>query len=465
MTDDQQPTPEYRVEIENDIEMTESEDTQELLQQLVLGQERQNDLLEELLEQLVANQRQRSSEITQWKQANPELSLKCRRAAEALSKIQTEFLNNLAEEVNHNLEGYIEGDFLLNEFVDRYGPRLILIIGTLIFGIGFFVFSIVQSITSYFIAFILIALGSSLGGFATLMVAIVSWFDQHRAKAIAWSQFGFSIGGLCVPLVVLGLEFFGWRAMALYSGIAVLALGLPMVALIRHRPEDYGEVPDGISHGNDSKATAEESKTFTPQISLSWRQAIREPSFWLISIGHGLSLLTVSSMLAHLIPHLTNGLGYTPVQAGVAFALMTGVQMGGLLLGGILGDRYEKSFICVLCMVGHCVGLLMVTYASSPIWILGFTVFHGFAWGIRGPLMVALRADYFGPKSFGTIMGISSLIVMIGMTVGPIVCGVLYDLYGNYELAFTIMALCSLTGGLCFWFAKPPAILQANPTQ
>ena len=71
--------------------------------------------------------------------------------------------------------------------MDRYGAQLILIIGTLIFGVGFFVFSIVQSITSYFIAFILIALGSSLGGFATLMVAIVSWFDQHRAKAIAWS--------------------------------------------------------------------------------------------------------------------------------------------------------------------------------------------------------------------------------------------------------------------------------------
>ena len=63
--------------------------------------------------------------------------------------------------------------------VDRYGPRLILIIGTIIFGIGFFVFSQVQSIASYFVAFILIALGSSLGGFATLMVAIVSWFDQH----------------------------------------------------------------------------------------------------------------------------------------------------------------------------------------------------------------------------------------------------------------------------------------------
>ncbi|GIS19691.1 MAG: hypothetical protein CM15mP120_16070 [Pseudomonadota bacterium] len=165
--------------------------------------------------------------------------------------------------------------------------------------------------------------------------------------------------------------------MALYSGIAVLALGLPMVALIRHRPEDYGEVPDGISHGNDSTAAAEESKTFTPQISLSWRQAIREPSFWLISIGHGLSLLTVSSMLAHLIPHLTNGLGY----AGTSWCRLCFDDRradGWSAVRRYLGRPLRKSFlICVLCMVGHCVGLLMVTYASSPIWILGFTVFHG----------------------------------------------------------------------------------------
>ena len=60
------------------------------------------------------------------------------------------------------------------------------------------------------------------------------------------------------------------------------------------------------------------------------------------------------------------------------------------------------------------------------------------------------------PKSFGTIMGISSLIVMIGMTAGPIICGVMYDIYGDYQLAFTSMAFVSLTGLLCFWAAKPP---------
>lgn len=124
MTDDQQPLPVFRVDLDDDKDTEEFSGTEELLQQLVLGQERQNDLLEELVEQMSASQRQRSSEISQWKQANPELSKKCRNAAEALGKIQTEFLDNLAEEINHNLDGYIEGEFLLNEFVDRFGPRL-----------------------------------------------------------------------------------------------------------------------------------------------------------------------------------------------------------------------------------------------------------------------------------------------------------------------------------------------------
>lgn len=356
--------------------------------------------------------------------------------------------------------------------VDRYGPRLILLIGTVIFSVGFFLFSLVESITTYFVAFILIALGSSLGGFATLMVSIVSWFDAHRAKAVAMSQIGFSAGGLCVPFVMMGLEAFGWRSMAMYSGILILVLGIPLVSLVRHRPEDYGEVPDGVRRSgpksaNSSETSSEDSDDGSmaaaghSQISLSWQQAVREPSFWLISTGHGLSLLTVSSMLAHLIPYLTFDLGYTPVNAGFIFALMTALQMAGLFLGGIIGDRFDKRLICTLCMVGHFIGLIALTYAAEPSLVLLFAVAHGLAWGTRAPLMVALRADYFGAKSFGTIMGISSLIVMIGMTIGPLFSGVMFDIYGNYDLAFTCIACCSLAGGLCFWFAKPPKLQSA----
>ena len=348
--------------------------------------------------------------------------------------------------------------------VDRYGPRRILIIGTVIFSGGFFLFSLVESITTYFVAFILIALGSSLGGFATLMVSIVSWFDAHRAKAVAMSQIGFSAGGLCVPFVMMGLEAFGWRSMALYSGFLILAVGIPLVSLIRHRPEDYGEVPDGV-RTDDEETTSDQIKRSQSQISLTWRQAVREPSFWLISTGHGLSLLSVSAMLAHLIPYLTFDLGYSPVNAGFVFALMTAMQMSGLFLGGFVGDRFNKRAICALCMIGHFVGLIALTFGDQPGLVPLFAIAHGLAWGTRAPLMVALRADYFGPKSFGTIMGISALIVMIGMTTGPLFSGVMYELYGNYDLAFTCIAGCSLVGGLCFWFAEPPKLIAEQAQQ
>ncbi len=95
-----------------------------LLREMLAAQDRQNELLEELVQQLGAAQRQRAAELGQWRQANPELARMCRRAAESLSRVQTEFLASLTEEVTENAETLIAGDFMLNEFVDRFGPRL-----------------------------------------------------------------------------------------------------------------------------------------------------------------------------------------------------------------------------------------------------------------------------------------------------------------------------------------------------
>jgi len=95
-----------------------------LLQHLVAGQDRTNELLEELVDHMGAAQRQRANELGQWKEANPILARRCRAAAEALSQVQTEFLENLTIEVNESFENMMDGDFVLNEFVDRYGPRL-----------------------------------------------------------------------------------------------------------------------------------------------------------------------------------------------------------------------------------------------------------------------------------------------------------------------------------------------------
>jgi hypothetical protein len=100
------------------------EEVPTLLRQILAAQDRQNELLEELVSQLASNQRQRAMELRQWKQANPRLARACRLAADALSRVQTEFLERLTDEVNDNPEALLEGDFMLTEFVDRFGPRL-----------------------------------------------------------------------------------------------------------------------------------------------------------------------------------------------------------------------------------------------------------------------------------------------------------------------------------------------------
>jgi hypothetical protein len=95
-----------------------------LLRELVAGQDRQNELLEELVNQLGAPGKQRATELGQWKQANPHLARHCRAATEALGKVQTEFLDSLTQEISANYESLLDGEFMLNEFIDRFGPRM-----------------------------------------------------------------------------------------------------------------------------------------------------------------------------------------------------------------------------------------------------------------------------------------------------------------------------------------------------
>jgi hypothetical protein len=95
-----------------------------LLRQILTAQDRQNELMEELVNLLGSHHKQRQQELAQWKQANPQLSKSCRKAAETLSKVQVEFLDKMTEEVHDNADVFLDGEFMLNEFVDRFGPRM-----------------------------------------------------------------------------------------------------------------------------------------------------------------------------------------------------------------------------------------------------------------------------------------------------------------------------------------------------
>ena len=347
---------------------------------------------------------------------------------------------------------------------DRFGPRTVMRIGLTLLGVGFMLFSQVDSLLTFYLAFFVMAVGSNLGGFLPLTVSVVNWFRRQRATALALTQMGFAVGGLVVPIVVLSLETFGWRGTAFGSGVLVLVVGLPLSQLIRHQPEDYGEVVDGVTESASEKvALANE-----PLVDFTAREAMRAPSFWLISLGHGSALLVVSAVMVHLVVHLNENLGYSLGTAALVITLMTSMQLVGQIVGGFLGDRFSKRLISVGCMAMHAAGLLLVAYATALPMVLAFAVLHGLAWGTRGPLMQAIRADYFGRSSFGMIMGFSSLVTMFGNISGPLIAGLLADSTGSYETGFTVLAVLAAIGSVFFMLATrppPPARPAAAPVE
>jgi sugar phosphate permease len=344
---------------------------------------------------------------------------------------------------------------------DRFGPRVLIRTGMIIFGFGFMLFSQIGSPVTFFATFFLMALGASLGGYLPVTVAIVNWFRHRRALALSVSATGMAMGGLFVQVVVLALSRFGWRWTAFASGVLVLALGVPIAQVIRHRPEPYGLRPDGDSFLRSPRARSvargRSGRPAAPVIDFTAREAIHTRAFWFISIGHGAALLVVSAVMVHLIVHMTERLGYSLRQGAGVVALMTVVQVAGQLTGGWAGDRWSKRLIAAGCMLAHAAALVLLASATTFWMVVAFAVLHGLAWGVRGPLMGALRADYFGSAAFGTISGFSSMILMFGMMGGPVIAGALADRTGSYRFGFTLLAALAALGSVFFALATRPA--------
>ena len=340
--------------------------------------------------------------------------------------------------------------------IDKFGPRSVLVVGLIIFAAGFAMLGLVDSLLDFYLAFVVIAIGSGLGGFLTLFVTVSNWFRRRRATALALSQTGASIGGIFVPVVALALIHIGWRETAFISGAIILLVGLPLSPLFRTRPELYGMVPDGRRYEPRTVETRPALQT-EPEREFTAREAMRTPAFWFISFGHGSALFVVGAIMVHLIPHMVQKLDVPLESAAAVITVITAAQIFGLVSGGFLGDRMDKRLIAAACMVGHTVALMGIAFAGSVWLVYFFSVIHGLSWGARGPLMGAIRADYFGVKAIGTIMGLSSLIVTVGNVFGPVFAGWMRDVQGDYQMGFVILAAMTGVGTVFFLASKRPS--------
>ncbi|MGD9892036.1 MAG: MFS transporter [Dehalococcoidia bacterium] len=356
------------------------------------------------------------------------------------------------QQIESGLLGPIQGTL-----IDRFGPRATMRVGVTLFGLGFFVFSRMDSILTFYLAFVMIAVGSSLSGYFPITVTVVNWFVRRRATALGLVSSGMAIGGLLAPLVAWSLSTHGWRATAFVSGVVIMAIGYPITGVMRHTPEAYGYKPDGDTPADPSGKPAQTSTKLDKESpNFTARQALRTRAFWFIALGHASALLVVAAVNVHLVSFLKEGKGYSVTEGAAVFALLTGASLVGQIGGGLLGDRFNKRKVVILCMLGHAVALLLLAYSVTVWMVVLFALIQGLAWGTRGPLMAAIRADYFGRAAFGAISGYASLVITLGTISGPMLAAILADQLGDYRVGFTVLALLAGLGSIFWILAKPP---------
>lgn len=360
------------------------------------------------------------------------------------------------------LEGSIIGP-LVGIAVDRIGPRSVVFLGITIIGLGFIVLSQTQTLGMFYVAYAIIMLGASGGGWLPMMTVINNWFKKKRTIAMGFGGLGFSMGSfLLVPALAWMVEpsRIGWQMTSLGLGIFFLIVVFPITHFIRNSPEEYGEIPDGIRQNN----TLTDSSVEADDITFSILQVIKTRAFWIISICHGMSSMLISAMMVHLILILKDQ-GISIQTAAIIWGFTMGFSGLAQIFGGFIGDKIPKNI--ALCIFGciQAIGVLIALQINSVSLAPIFILVYGLGFGARIPLGSAIRGEYFGRKVFGKVLGFSMVPMFLMMMFGPLFAGWMYDNSGSYNTAFIILAGLGFIGSGGFLFAKKPAqpTLQTQP--
>jgi len=275
---------------------------------------------------------------------------------------------------------------------------------------------------------------------------------------------GFALGGPLVPLVAALIDTFGWRTAMAGFALGTWSICFPLSLIIRHRPEQYGWLPDG-----DIATERIPTATDYPPISTTNsdaevmpKKALGTRSFWHISLAFMCQMVIINAVVVHVMPYLAS-IELPRTASSLIASAVPIASICGRMSFGWLGDKMNKKGLTVAAFLLTSAGMASFGGAANgSLWLLvPFLIFFGMGWGGAVIMRVALLREYFGRKRFGTIYGFAMGIVMLGNLIGPPVTGWAFDRWSRYQeiwFAFAGLAVVSL-----LLVATTPSLDRATP--
>jgi sugar phosphate permease len=351
---------------------------------------------------------------------------------------------------------------LIGMFVDRWGPRRLLIGGAIITSLGLMLLSRTTSLGMFYGAFVLLAIGTSTCSSTVLMPAVANWFRRKIGIATGIMVCGYGFGGLLVPIMVRLVDMQGWQAtMAILAG-GMLLICLPLSLLVRHKPEHYGYQPDGEAENtvvfNNGLAQAK-----IAEVNVGTRQALKSRTFWHITLALMCQALVLSAVVTHVMPYLSS-IGITRAMSSLIAMALPLASIGGRLGLGWLGDKVDKRRVAAGAFAMMSVGLLCFGFVSAgDTWLLvPFLILFGIGYGGNNTLRASVIREFFGRSNFGAIHGIVLGIMMLGNITGPPLAAWVFEKWGSYQPIWFVFAGLAVAAILMV-ITTPPVSSTAQP--
>ncbi len=332
------------------------------------------------------------------------------------------------------------GSFGWGMLSDRFGPRIVVLAGSLLLGLSCVLASRASSLLQFQLAYgVLLGVATS-SFFAPVIAATAASFDRHRNLAISLVSAGVGVAPMTMsPLVAWLISHYDWRETLLIVGIVAWVLTLPAVWFVRAAPT----------------TTADTIAAPTQQMTAG--QALRSKPFIVLALAFFACCAAHSGPIFHTVSYAV-GCGLSVTAAVTIYSMEGAAGLGGRLLCGVLADRVGAKPVLVVGLLIQAIAAVTYLKVAQIDGFYAVAIVFGMAYGGTMPLYASLARDAFSPAILGTVLGAMNMLSSLGMATGPLMGGWLYDRFGSYTWLYVgSMAVGLAAAAIAMLFPTAPA--------
>jgi MFS family permease len=303
---------------------------------------------------------------------------------------------------------------------DRIGPRPIVLMGSVLLAAGLALTSLTTSLIAFQLAFGLIVGGAAAAIFAPMMACVTGWFDTHRSLAVSLVSAGMGMAPMTMaPFAAWLVSAHDWRLSMRIIAVVVAVVMIPASLFVRRPPGLVG-----------AKAAA--SAGGAAHLSLSVGQAMRSPQFIILLLTNFFCCATHSGPIFHTVSYAVS-CGIALTTAVTIYSVEGLAGLGGRIAFGILGDRLGAKRVLVAGLLAQAFGALAYAFVRELAAFYAVATVFGFIYAGIMPLYAVLARENFPLRMMGTVIGGTAMAGGLGMALGPVAGGLIYDSFASYS--------------------------------